>query len=192
MKKEDRYLSVIKFAELAGVNRSAIYQKLDNGELVRLPNGKLDVTDPTNKLYIETDRSRAGNGKGKGGTVIIPPVVPELSDLEKSIDMAITSKAGASLLKEIENVKKLRIHNEKQLENLIDRGVVRKYFGAMSSIIINYFFPIGNRLAPRVAGVCKVTDPADVIKIQTIIDKEIMRALEQFKKECEGISENER
>lgn len=183
MNKQDRYLSVIKFAKLAGVNRSAIYQKLDNGELVRLPNGKLDITDPTNKLYIETDRA----GNGKAGTVIIPPAVPELSDLEKSIDTAVTSKAGASLLKELENIKKLRIHNEKQLENLIDRGVVRKYFGAMSSIIINYFFPIGNRLAPRVAGVCKVTDPADVIKIQTIIDKEIMRALDQFKKECEGI-----
>jgi hypothetical protein len=192
MSKKDKHLSVINFAKLAGVGRQAIYQKLRLGELVKMPNGKMNIDDPVNQVYLSLDRSQAksnGDKNKKNNSVPALPVNMSLSEIENTLESIPRSKASAVLIKEVENIKKLQIHNAKQLEMLIDRDLVKKYFGDMSSIIINYIFPLGNRLAPRVAGICKVTDSKEVLKIQTIIDKEVMRALDQFKKACEVIDE---
>ena len=79
MRKKNVHISVIEFANAAGVGRQAIYQKLRIGELVKMPNGKMDILNPTNALYISSDHSAAkrscnGTQTSASGQINPPPV----------------------------------------------------------------------------------------------------------------------
>ena len=246
-----KYVTVGQFAQMAGVHRQAIYNKLKTGALIKRPDGKLDITHPLNIEYLNTDHKEYKNRgakprKPKEQKLRIPKPVPPIPPLKKyvsQVEFAKMCKVSASAIqhqtkrgglvkdakgkidithpvnaqylkvkkgfkppeliikeeerntilvpgnsmkqeKEKETVRKLWIHNNKQLGLLVDRELVKKYFGEMGAVIINYLFPIGNRLAPGIAGICEINDPVIIKQIEELINQEIMKGLKEFKKVC--------
>ena len=80
------------------------------------------------------------------------------------------------------NTEKIKISNAEKLKLLVPMEFVAKKFGKLSAVIINYFFPMGGRLAPIVCGACKITDPKIIKKVEAILNNEITRALSEFKR----------
>ncbi|MPV87002.1 hypothetical protein [Ostreibacterium oceani] len=59
-------VSITKAAKLAGVSRTTLYDKLNNGELSKTPNGKIDVSEllrvyPNIEIKEELDNSNNSN-----------------------------------------------------------------------------------------------------------------------------------
>lgn len=110
--------------------------------------------------------------KPKTKTVIDSQAMADLYDDKESVEIEY-KKA---------NTEKVKISNAEKLKLLIPIDVVKKKFGQISSVILNYFFPIGSRLAPLVCSECGITDPLVIKKVENIIDKEVTRSLSEFKK----------
>jgi len=80
------------------------------------------------------------------------------------------------------NTEKIKVATAEKLGLLVPIDFVKKKFGKMAAVILNYFFPIGERLAPILCGICKITDPEIIKLVEIEISKEMTRGLAEFKK----------
>jgi hypothetical protein len=74
-----------------------------------------------------------------------------------------------------------------KLEELVPRVMVQEMFGKISANILNFFFPIGGRLAPIICGICEIDNPEIKLKIKNAIDDEVTRGLRGIKKACKTL-----
>ncbi len=96
----------------------------------------------------------------------------------------IRSKSDYSKLKDKASVDKMNMEMDRQLGGLLSKDIIDKKFGQMSSTIVNYLFPLGDRLASQIAGVFESTDNEKILKTKELIDNETMKAITEFKKAC--------
>jgi hypothetical protein len=188
-----------QFANLAGVSRTAIGKAVDSGAVI-CKNGKIDIDHPTNKAYLGIDRS--GKKRAKQSVII----KPEKQEEEKTGDVVeerkpvvstgklksrvaipdkYMSKTDADIARIQVVIAKEKVNLAKNIGTVILRESVGKLFGGLHSIILNYFFPLSDRLTPIIGGICGVSDPAILLKVKKEIDKEVMRGLSEFKREAE-------
>jgi hypothetical protein len=191
-----------QFAKLAGVSRNAIGKAVTAGAVICI-NGKIDIDHPTNKAYLQIDRNpkKKETSKiiktpekpypGKKGKVADKPEKEKAKKNGTKIRNTISlppghmSKTDADIARLQVVTAKEKVNLAQKMETLILRESVGKLFGGMHSVVLNYFFPLGDRLTPIIGGICGVSDPKDLLKIKTVIDKEVMRGLSEFKREAE-------
>ena len=112
------------------------------------------------------------------------PEYPDFSDPDDDPkeDLLASSKLRDEKLKA--QIQKLKVETSHKLGSLIERSSVEKAFDRQSAIILNYLFPLGDRLASKIAGYFENNDHEKINLIKSTIDKEIMRALDGFKDEA--------
>lgn len=182
------------FSKLAGVSKPAIAKAIKTGKLILNSSKKIDDQDPLSIKYM---RNRLEKGKDEYKKIIKEAKKVEIKkkfeekDSVESDDNDQHSESDSvgyddkeEIDKEYKKVstEKIKIANAEKLKLLVPIEYVKKKFGKISGVILNYFFPMGDRLAPLVCGICGITDPEVVRQVKVKINDEITRALSEFKK----------
>lgn len=199
-----------KFAKLAGVSRNAICKAIKQKTILKNKNDKIDDRHPLAMKYLrlQLEKSKQSTVKekvkskvnkiknkkpikknektlpsdNKGGGKNNKPKENEIDFIGDEMTQQYFDKEEIDIEYKKANTEKIKISNAEKLRLLVPVEFVIKKFGKLSAVIINYFFPMGGRLAPIVCGLCKVTDPKIIKKVETVLNNEITRALSEFKK----------
>lgn len=149
-------------------------------QLCRPEDGEvIDKLAGLNSKLIDPILKQAEKQSGKKRTT--PPDL-DVTDYDDSIYQAVLDKDIVSIEYKKAQTEKLKIETAEKLKLLVPVETVQKKFGTLSSVILNYFFPMGERLAPIICGICGETSPEKIKKVQKKMDDEITRALSEFKK----------
>jgi len=181
-------LELITKAELArriGITRQAIDKAVKKGRLRLVGEGrsaKIDFHDSLAVIYMnDHSASRQVAKKLKDQDDTNKNITPEK---QQQLDAAGESTQLRDEKLRIQT-KKLRMEMAEKMGELVLRSGVEKAFGKLTSSIISYIFPIGDRVSPGIAGVFKSTDQDNINETKRMIDKEIGRALEAVKKDIQ-------
>lgn len=182
-----------EFSRRAKVSRQSIAKAIKNGQLrlVEKDNKKLiDLHDALSVKYLQNSNPNRQIAQEKKG--IAPkqekkkefdPFSEELDDEDDDEeDLLASSKLRDEKLKA--QIQKLKVETAYKLGSLIERSSVEKAFDKQSSVILNYLFPLGDRLSSKIAGYFDSNEQDKINLIKKTIDKEVMRALDGFKDEA--------
>lgn len=178
------------FARICGVTKQAITLAIASGRVMRTEDG-IDPEHPINQKFLrnidrerqmrgkknDNQRKKGRSGEGRGG-----------EDWKIGAEDNSPAAIGINVKSnyEIEKIKaqteQIKLAIAERMEILIVREEVDKLMGDLYAVIINYFFPFGDRLAPLIAGKCKMTNPDVILQIKTIIDDEMIKALTEIKR----------
>jgi hypothetical protein len=92
-------------------------------------------------------------------------------------------KAQAELDKTLAQLARERVRLAQETAALIPKVVVTNALGRIGATILNYFLPLGKRLAPIIAAKLGVDDPVGEAFARRLIDEEVERCLEAMKLE---------
>ena len=187
-----------EFAKLAGVSKQAIAKAIKNKKLKLNSKKKIDDKNALSMLYLRQQLEKSKNELTKETVKvkkknIVDNKKPENkiihSDNTNTFDKENQERFEVLISKdEIEaeykkaQTEKVKIHNAEKLRELIPTEIIQKRLGKLSSVILNLFFPIGDRLSPLVCSECKITTPAVIKRVKKIIDNEVTRSLSEMKK----------
>ena len=195
-----------EFAKIAKVSRQAIAKALKAGKLRNVGKEKrvkidmhdglaedylkaqhLKEVDGTAKKQIQKENSKKVNHeqpKQHGNKEKLTPIEEEAEKIQIRHLEEIRNKSDYSKLKDKTAIDKMNLEMDKQLGNLLSKEIVNKKFGQMSSVILNYMHPLGDRLSAIIAGIFESTDNAKILETKKVIDDETMKAITEFKKAC--------
>jgi hypothetical protein len=167
------------FAELCGVTPQAVGKAIKQGRVNRLGAG-IDPKDPANVAYMETAKY---NGISQpSGPRVKPPAPPtDLDQLELGYP---TDRTTADLAKIISQTKKLNLEIAAKASEMLPREFVAQAFGKLNAAILDYFLPLGERIAPEAASMAGTSDPEVIRSIQEYIEDEVSRGLESVKRQA--------
>lgn len=200
-----KYLSQKAFGEMVGVSHAAIFKAIKDGRVVRTERG-VDPEHPTNKYYAEQSgryRDPEKNGKkvikrGAAKTknnqqkdnIQRQEPEPEQEIVLASTNVDAQSKYEAERRRIEAQTTKINIAIAERMGELVLREEVAKAFGKIYSVAINHFLPMGDRLAPLIAGICGTSDQETIIRVKEKVDSETTRALEELKREASRFDAN--
>lgn len=191
---------------MKGVSRQAIGDAVKHG-LLALVDGKIDLDAQATQDYLSYEpRQFALGGRSVEKIIAPPPKIEKPVKVVKSKRVEPERKPrtlaprtrddGGELgvlrgdldkEKIQEQIIQLRIKNDQQRHRLIDRSLIERLLGRMSAIDNAQFLQYGDKLAPEIAGICKVTDPAVEAKIRERLQAEaydtlahIQRLIDEF------------
>lgn len=205
-------MSKSSFAKMAGVSAPAISQAIRAGIIVTAKdeagNERIEADHPVNKAYInnarghrdKSERQRESANANHQGRVPEHKKAP--SRREKLVDMLVTkldekfesenqgvilpSKIEMEIRRLIQQEEKDRIANEVAKKNLIPREVFSRRIDSMISVLNNHFLPYPRRMTPQICGALGISDPEQQLKVEEMLNKEMQRALEEFKREAKS------
>ncbi len=153
------YLGPSDFARKVGVSRNSVYHAIKGGRLVKAKNGKLNLANPTNIVFMNLHKEGAvklskSGGNGSGG-----------------------SRADAELAQIEARIEKLQVGTAKERQELVDRELVRSLLGHLATIDQNELLTIPANVAPEVAGLCGTDDSKVVLKVSKLIEKKLYGVL---------------
>lgn len=148
----------------------AISKAVDTGRVI-CEDDLIDTDNPLNKEYLRLQSEKKKTEQDEAISI---------KDPTRTI-----TKNQADIAKVLVTTANEKVKLAQRIGTLILKEQVVKIFGRLYSVIMNYFHPLGQRLAPIVAGICGVTDSAKIMEIEKAIDEEIMRGITEFKKEVE-------
>jgi hypothetical protein len=143
MKSKDSIISQNAAAELAGVSRAAI-SKLKNTRSFFTKTGKVDTDHPDWKSYLKEKQSAKDNAEKRETyrrSIKNPEDFNWINETPTTIQ---EEKIYADIIS-----KKLDI--EKDLENLIEKRIVKAAFGEIIKAIQSNNVDFGSRVSPRIA-----------------------------------------
>lgn len=177
-------------AKRIGISRQAIAGAIKRNKL-RVTEGKIDLHDVLTVSYMKDNSSSRQVAKqnkqesvDSGSVKKTGPTIQ--TDSEPESDESTGRGGESSIIRDRKlsaQVRKLDIEMAERLGDLIPKKEVEKVFNRLSIALVNYIFPIGERLSPIVAGAFKTTDQEKINKVRKILDTEIERALESVKRE---------
>ncbi len=177
-------------AKEIGISRQAIAGAIKRNKL-RVTEGKIDLHDVLTVSYMKDNSSSRQVAKqnkeesAANGSIEKTEKTTE-PELSGSPDESTGRGGESSIIRDRKlsaQVRKLDIEMAERLGDLIPKKEVEKVFNRLSIALVNYIFPIGERLSPIVAGAFKTTDQEKINKVRKILDTEIERALESVKRE---------
>lgn len=201
-------LNQSQFAKRCEVSRQSIAKAVKNSQLrVVEQDGKkfIDTHDALSVRYINNQNINRTSAQVKKGLIdkkIVKKLEPKDDDPDfdddddggvpidvdvfddKDRKNLLLTNAKLNQEKTKVQINKIKIETAQKLSILIPRAVVEKSFDRMNAIILNYLFPLGGRVAPKIAGFFESTDQETVRKIENEINKEMMRGIEAFKTEA--------
>jgi hypothetical protein len=205
------YLSQKKFAAYCGVVPSAVIRARREGRAIRTQRG-YDPEHPTNKYYYESTRERRearakksqtetkSKSKSKSRKKTTPKKnkptakketvtkteqihAPEI-DLNGSAALTL-DKYQADTIKRLEEIKKLQLERYQKRNQLVPRELVQRVLSRLYMIDVNEMRRLGDRIAPEVAAITGTDDPATVIAINKLIEKETFKTLKHIQRTLE-------
>ena len=194
-------------AKRAGVSRAAVGEAVNAGNLRLVGTGrtaKIDLHDKLTQEYILSQNSQRkpkpqGTIKADGiktaGSLIgkreaIPPEEPQpLPDLQTATDeqMRTLSRNDIDRYILLEKLTAQQLKNRQDRQLLIERSTVRQAFGKLYQVDNTQLKTLPTRLSPEIASITKVDDPAVILKIEEIIEKEVFRTLTHIKTITNGL-----
>lgn len=179
-------MELITKAELArriGISRQSIDKAIKKNKLRLVGEGrsaKIDYHDHLTVKYMNDNSSNRIVAKQSKD-----PDATSKKSTEKETGQEDQFSESSQLRDEKLKIqtKKLKMEMAEQLGELIQRKEVEKSFSLISSTIINYIFPLGDRLSPMIAGIFESTDQDKINEIKLLIDKEIELALNNVKRD---------
>jgi len=193
-----KFISQSEFARSCKVSPNAIANAISKGDLTAHKQGErvyLDLTDPKTRAYkrLHTQKSKPGNGRAdrqdNGGSNALTTLSPGLRAKIKGLLGADTtfeefneiSEAFTNKLKTLQQIQDIKTRTDRARRKLIDRDLVAKMFGKIYTVDVNEFRMLGMNLAPELASIFNVDDPALVLAATERIDKEVYAILEHIK-----------
>ena len=149
------YLGPSDFARKVGISRNSVYHALKVGRLLRAKNGKLNLANPTNIVFINLHKEGAVQPSKSNG------------------DGAKGSRADAEFRQIEARIEKLQVGTARERQELVDRDLVRSLIGTLATIDQNELLTIPANVAPEVAGLCGADDSKIVLKISKLIEKKL-------------------
>jgi len=191
-------------AKIKGVTKQAVSKALKEGRLIGRKKGRqyeINLHHRLTKIYLKNmsrqeidqklkqvrDKSiikSKENTKKKHKTKKEKELLSFSKKYEKERNDNIETKRLAELGKLNAATNKLNIEIAEKTKSLIPKDLCNDVFQNMSNIIINYFFTLGERLAPDVTAICKINDSKKQIAVKHRIDEEVQRCIKQFKIEA--------
>ena len=187
-------MNLVSRAELArkiGISRQAIAKAIKQDKLRLVGEGrtaKVDLHDIKTVDYIRdnsSNRQVAIESKKKDQDEGEENTNPKNENDDKGEELGETVEIRNRKLRL--QTRELEIKMAEKLGELISRKEIESVFSEISSTIVSYFFPLGDRLSTSLAGIFETTDQDKINTAKTTIDKEVGRALEAMKNE---IAEN--
>ena len=174
--------TVTQVARTAKITTAAVSHAVREGLIVSYGEGrkrKIDLEDAQNAFWLKETLGRQDEkDKRKKESMAREKAI-------KSGGPYIKNKSDYDLEKIKAQTNQINIKIAQDLKILVARELIEKAFGSISGIILNHFFPLGDRLSSVICGELAITDPEKISNVKKIIDKEVMRGLNEFKKECE-------
>ena len=176
-----------QLAREIGVSPAAIAKAIKQKKLRLVGEGrtaKIDKHDVLTVKYIKDNSSNRQVAKQKKAEKEGP--VEKNEDSEPESEYGSDEEGENAHLRDHKlklQTKKLEIEMAEKLGHLLSRKEVEKTFTKLSSSIVSYIFPLGDRLAPVLASVFETTDQEKIAETKKTIDKEVGRALEAVKSE---------
>lgn len=201
-------LVVKDVAEWCGLSAMQINNYCKNGTLVR-EDGKIRTAHPANQawlsdrygvqrseLHLNAGRPAKDPANPKSATPRKRPLESDPDALEaldaidpeawlealESLDLKKLSSADVQKVERIERTMKIRVERELKRGQLIDRATVSSVFARFYQIDTNELRTIGAKVAPDVAAELGVEDPETLLRIEQLIDGEIIKVLQHVKR----------
>lgn len=163
-----------------GISRQAVDKAVKAGKLRLVGEGrsaKVDFHDALTVAYMKDNSTSRQIAKQKKGED-----VQSEEPVQEKVDFP-----GESVALRDEKLKmqtrKLKMEMAEKTGELIPREEVEKAFGLISASIMNYIFPLGDRMSSIIAGVFESTDQEKINETKLILDEEIGRSLTAIKKD---------
>lgn len=187
------------FAKQAGVSAAAVTQAVKSGIIVTFEDesGKtlIEPDHPVNRSYLASARANRGKSARQSESARAKheqrtpkhkqaPARNTLLDPEAPADK-LPDKIEMEIRRLIQQEEKDRIANEERKGNLIPREIMIRKLDMLVSVLNNHFLPFARRMTPEIAGELGVTDPAQQLKIEEMLNMEMQRALSEFKREAQ-------
>lgn len=200
-------ISQSQFARECGLAVSQIAQVINRGDLEATQEGRnvyLDLTHPKTRAFLERYANRDfqkrkrknGNGNQQNGDNSCMSIdeqsalgrkLKQMLGVDASLDdFNNLSEAFTNKLKTLGQIQDLQIRTGKVRKQLVDRDTVAKMFSKIYTIDVNEFRMLGRTLAPELASIASVDDPATVVKMTEKIDEEVFQILEHVKELLNG------
>lgn len=207
------FLTKSAFAKLANVSRQRIYKMCEIGHLTVRPDGKLDTVDQTNENYLEkTDRrdgrkerdkekekpkqkskKKSTKPKKQEEKIIDNNRISNLSDFfSNQIDLngslSDIKKIDLDKMKTAVTIEKDQIKRDKDRGQLIDRDLIKEFFGKLYSIDVNEFLQLSAALSSRICeGIFKTDDPEKLMEVSKLIDSELYKTQSHIQKKVDDL-----
>jgi len=177
MSKDD-LISCSEFARLCGVSRAAVQKAKDGGKLDIVKDGDRWKVRPSGSKSVAYFQQQFAKQNDVGATG-----VDETHALDiENIDIRLVSKADIDKYGALEKAKETRDKRRLKRRELIERQLVQTIFGKLYSIDKNEFLTIGDKLAPDIATLASVDDPAVILQINERIEEECYKVLAHIKR----------
>lgn len=148
-------------AQLAEIDRQAVSKKSVNKESV-----KAKVKKKPEPVDSELSYQRGGGND------------------DFNPDELIGNLEYHKIQKEKTSNEKIKLEIATKLGELIPKTTVKSYFGKISAVVVNFFFPIGDRLSSAICGELGINDTSKKAIVKQLIDREITRGMDEVKKAC--------
>lgn len=173
-------------AELARrvkVSRQAVSSAVNRGTLRKVGEGrsaKIDLHDQLTVNYIKDNSSNRQVSKQEKGNPEAPGSVEESGNQNNDFGGESAIIRDKKLRAQ---TRKIEMEMAEKMGDLIPRKDVERAFSLISSSLINYIYPLGERMAPIIAGLFESIDQKKINETKLTLEKEISRALEAVKKD---------
>lgn len=97
-------------------------------------------------------------------------------------DLSMFKSADIKKARDLESALKTRVEREQKRGLLIERSLVQTVFGRLYQLDSNQFKTLGAKLAPELAGQFGIEDPAALLKVEALIDAEVLKILSHIKR----------
>lgn len=204
----ERFVSQIRFAELAGVSAMAISKGGKSGLVFKGEDGRYDLLHPVNNEYLfKKNPKRKGRvapepkkkqKADKEQPAIEEKAKPVVQDMDPEELEAMTGslynldKLTVDKLKVIEAIHGQRLKNDESRGVLIDRRLVRRVFGKIHTVDVQEFLAIPISFAPYVAGLFGKDDPETIMLIEKELSAELYKCLNHVKRIIDDFMKSER
>lgn len=158
-----------------------IYKAIKKGTIIRSTDGKIDLSNQSNKEYMGMDRERAAE------RAFSPEPEPPSS---KKIEMPSNisgpggkySKQDLDKLKTIAQVKQIQVKTDKDRKALISRDLAEKVFSKIYRVMVTQFQQLGPNASPDISAAFGIDDSDKMLAGEEIINKAVFKMLQQVKR----------
>jgi hypothetical protein len=194
-----KLLTRAEFARKAGISREAINRALKSGRLKIMKQAgkeRINLNSARAKEFLKsrprqrkiaskkkTRKKKQGKQPAKRRRLSDAKVIEKLSNQQLSAEINEITKYDVEKIKLFEQIKQIQLKTKKARNELIDRALVQKVFAKIYTIDVSELRPIGNKLAPEIAAICKINNAKTIIKINEKIEREIFKSLQHVKKQ---------
>jgi hypothetical protein len=179
-------ISVIGFAKLAGLGRTAVYKARDTKKII-IRKGRIDLSDQKTLDYLQAVKARKGIEREAEASAI-----ESKEDAVKFLPKEVRESGGNHKVKSEKRIleesriakqnRELDLKFRKARNELLERKDVRMVFSKLYGIHVSKLHGLSHMVTPEIAVIFESTDNEKMLKATDAIDGAVFSALEEIKK----------